>query len=70
VTIGEGDFENVGCPSRSLNRNGVLAAFYRRLVAAGKPKKVALPAVMRKLLVHLNALMRHHLQTSAAALTA
>jgi transposase len=50
--------------------NGVLGAFYRRLVAAGKPKKVALTAVMRKLLVHLNALMRHHLQTSAAALTA
>jgi transposase len=50
--------------------DGVLGAFYRRLVAAGKPKKVALTAVMRKLLIHLNALMRHHLQTSAAALTA
>ena len=51
--------------------NDELGAFYRRLVAAGKPKKVALTAVMRKLLVHLNALMRRHLQKPApAALTA
>ena len=32
--------------------------FYERLVEAGKPKKVALVACMRKLLVILNALMR------------
>lgn len=51
--------------------NDELGAFYRRLVAAGKPKKVALTAVMRKLLIHLNALMRRHLQNPApAALTA
>lgn len=31
--------------------NTVLKAFYSRLVAAGKPKKVALTAVMRKLVV-------------------
>ena len=33
-------------------------AFYRRLVAAGKPPKLALTAVMRKLIVCLNAMMR------------
>jgi len=32
---------------------------YRRLVASGKPKKVALIAAMRKLLVILNAMLRH-----------
>jgi transposase len=32
--------------------------FYERLLAAGKPKKVALVACMRKLLSNLNALMR------------
>jgi len=40
-------------------RNPVLAAFYRRLVAAGKPKKLALTAVMRKLLTILNAMVRN-----------
>ena len=38
--------------------NPVLRAFYRRLLAAGKPKKVALTACMRKLLTILNAMMR------------
>jgi len=33
--------------------NPVLRAFYRRLLAAGKPKKVALTACMRKLLTIL-----------------
>ena len=35
-----------------------LRVFYQRLVASGKPKKVALIAVARKLLVHLNALLK------------
>lgn len=39
-------------------RNAVLRAFYTRLVGAGKPKKVALVACMRKLLVILNAIVR------------
>jgi transposase len=39
-------------------RNSVICAFYRRLVAAGKPKKLALTACMRKLLTILNAMMR------------
>ncbi len=39
--------------------NPVLKAFYQRLVAAGKPKKVALTAVMRKLIVVLNQLLKN-----------
>ena len=38
--------------------NPILSAFYRRLLADGKEKKVALTAVMRKLLVILNAIVR------------
>lgn len=38
--------------------NPVIAAFYSRLVAAGKSKKVALVACMRKLLTIINAMMR------------
>jgi len=37
--------------------NPVIRAFYERLVAAGKPKKVALTACMRKLLTILNAMI-------------
>ncbi len=39
-------------------RNPVIRAFYTRLVAAGKLKKVALIAGMRKLLTILNAMLR------------
>ena len=38
--------------------NPVIRDFYQRLLAAGKPKKVALTACMRKLLTILNAMMR------------
>jgi transposase len=38
--------------------NPVLKAFYQRLLAAGKKKKVALVACMRKLLTILNAMLR------------
>ena len=38
--------------------NPVIAAHYQRLLAAGKPKKVALVACMRKLLTILNAMIR------------
>lgn len=38
--------------------NAVLRAFYQRLLAAGKPKKLALVACMRKLLTILNAMLR------------
>jgi len=40
--------------------NPVISAFYQRLLAAGKAKKVALTACMRKLLVILNAMLKHH----------
>jgi transposase len=40
-------------------RNPALRIFYARLVAAGKPKKLALAACMRKLLTMLNAIVRH-----------
>jgi transposase len=42
----------------AARRNVVIRAFYLRLIAAGKPKKVALTACMRKLLTILNAMMR------------
>jgi transposase len=42
----------------ATRHNPDLRALYRRLVAAGKPKKVALVAVMRKLVVLANVLLR------------
>lgn len=39
--------------------NPVIRAFYQRLCAAGKAKKVALTACMRKLLTMLNAMIKH-----------
>jgi len=51
--------------------NPVIRAFYQKLVAAGKLKKVALVACMRKLLVILNAMLKHdtpwHHQPQSAA---
>ena len=44
----------------ATRHNPVLAAFYRRLRATGKPAKVALVATMRKLLTILNTMMKHH----------
>jgi len=38
--------------------NAVIRTFYQRLLANGKPKKLALTACMRKLLTILNAMMR------------
>lgn len=40
--------------------NPVLRAFYHRLLATGKPTKVALVACMRKLLVILNAMVKNN----------
>lgn len=40
--------------------NIVIKTFYQRLLAAGKKKKVALVACMRKLLTILNAMIAHH----------
>lgn len=52
--------------------NPVIKAFYQRLCAAGKPKKLALTACMRKMLSILNSMLKHrtqwgppHMQTTA-----
>ena len=47
-------------------RNPVLKAFYQRLVSAGKAKKLALTAVMRKLLTILNAMVRDNTRWQSA----
>ena len=39
--------------------NPVIRSFYQRLLAAGKPKKLALTACMRKLLTILNSMVKH-----------
>lgn len=44
----------------ATRHNPVLRAFYQRLCEAGKPKKVALIACMRKLLTILNSMIKHH----------
>ncbi len=43
----------------AVQHNPVLQRFYDRLLAAGKPKKVALTACMHKLLTILNAIRQH-----------
>jgi transposase len=43
----------------ATQHNVVIRTFYQRLVAAGKPKKLALIAAMRKLLTILNAMLHH-----------
>ena len=44
----------------ATRHNPVIRAFYARLLARGKLKKVALVAAMRKLLTILNAMLRDH----------
>ena len=39
--------------------NPILKAFYDRLIAAGKAPKVALTAVMRKLVILINHLLKY-----------
>ena len=46
----------------ATRRNAPLAAFYRRLRDRGKTAKVALVAVMRKLLTIVNAMMKHQVK--------
>jgi len=47
--------------------NKVLAPAYRKLREAGKPFKVAITAITRKLLVHLNSIMAEFLKNQVAA---
>ena len=49
----------------AVRRNPILKEFYERLRAKGKPAKQALTACMRKLLVVLNAMLRHQTRWSA-----
>ena len=44
----------------AIRRHSPFRAFYDRLISRGRPKKVALVAVMRKLLTTLNAILRNH----------
>jgi transposase len=47
-----------------------LQAFYHRLLAKGKAKKVALVACMRKLLTMLNAMVRTNTAWASPVVTA
>ena len=42
----------------ATRRNAVIRAHYQHLLAAGKPKRLALTACMRKLLTILNAMVK------------
>ena len=48
----------MGTPS-ATRCNPIIRDFYQRLLASGKPKKAALVACMRKLLVTLNSMLKH-----------
>ena len=50
----------------AIRHNPVIRPFYERLILAGKPKKVAIVACMRKLLTILNAMMRDQAMWDAA----
>jgi transposase len=49
----------------AMRHNPVIRAFYARLCAAGKAKKVALTACMRKLLTILNAMLKQRTRWNA-----
>lgn len=54
----------------ATKRNSIIRAFYQRLLAVGKPKKLALVACMRKLLTILNTMVRTHQRWSADHISA
>ena len=43
----------------AIRTNPIVQAFYRRLLANGKPRKVAIVACMRKFIVHLNSVLKN-----------
>ena len=51
-----------------VRHNPVITSFYERLLKAGKAKKVALVACMRKLLTILNAMIRSNTVWQEAAM--
>ena len=50
----------------AIKHNPAIKVFHSRLIAAGKPKKVAIVACMRKLLTILNAMLRDQAMWNAA----
>lgn len=54
----------------ATRHNDTIRAYYTRLLGAGKAKKLALTACMRKLLTILNAMLRDHLNTPQIAAAA
>jgi transposase len=60
---------NAGGALVATKCNAVIRAFYLRLLAAGKPKKLALVACMRKLLTILNMMVRTRQRWDAAHFT-
>ena len=48
------------CTLVATRHNSIIRTFYQRLLAAGKPKMVALIACMRKLLTILNSMFKHN----------
>jgi transposase len=46
------------CALVGSRANPILKDFYQRLISKGKPPKVALTALMRKLVVHLNSSLK------------
>jgi hypothetical protein len=50
--------DNVSAQLAAIRHNAGLRVVYDRLLAAGKPKKLALTAAIRKLIVILNAMLR------------
>lgn len=49
-------------PLTAAKHNEILSEAYRKMIQRGKPKKVALVAIMRRLLIHLNRIMSKVLQ--------
>ena len=44
----------------AAQHNPVIREYVQRLIARGKPYKCAMVAAMRKLLIHLQSLLKHH----------
>jgi len=57
-SILEGEPQHDEKKTSAARDHPILKAFYRRLLAAGKSKKLAITAVMRKLVVLLNRLLK------------
>jgi len=47
----------------TVQRDPVMTEFYQRLISRGKLKKVSIVAVMRKMLVRMNAAIRNYIET-------